>query len=1262
MPVSGLLKAPFFAQTPIKCDSMDVKAVVQQGNQRVGVFMSGSSTNVADVDRIEDDIRERMGVCPSFFFSATDSPKIMEGLWLQTQAAYLDNPLPSLFKEKLFAYLSRFCDIPYCLARHCAFLLGRGHVAGDAACEPLAHEEVLQLVQQPLPTVAELDARLSTLAAVDGPLDAWPEAGSSLETDLLICSVPVFLRRSDAGQCQAELRRVLGATAYNQLLMLMAFIRTAHFWTENHPDLGFEEDLQQLLAEQQALAQWISYYPARVNEELQQRTSDELTQLRIAHSEFEQSQRRLQAIFDHTDQFLGLLSPDGILLDANCSWCESVGVRKSEVTSQPLWEGPWWSHSPQLKQRLRRAIEQAAAGVSDRFEAMYPNRDGVNIAVDFSISPVRDEAGKIILLVPEGHDITERKRAEQTVREREQFTRRIINNMFAFVGVMDLDGTLIEANEAPLKAAGITFDDVYGKKFWDCYWWNYSPDIQRGLMDACERARAGEIVRYDVPVRMAEEKLMMVDFQLAPARDDQGKMTHLIPSGVDITDRKQAESEVRRLNEDLEQRIAERTSELQRLAKVFTDSVNAIVITDVSGCVVDMNSAAERQYGGTRNELIGQSIKGLVPPEKHAQCDELMSRCLRLEEIRSVESQQVTKDGRRLHVLLSLSRLSDESGRPIGIATFSEDISQQRAAARALRVKDHAIHSAIMGIAFGDLNGVITYVNPAFVKMFGYDNKSEIVGRSNTELTSEASVIDEIMVSVKSRGFWSGEDLAKKQDGTSFPIELAVSLIEDESNKPIGMVATFIDISQRKQAEGNLLRMSKVFTDAADAIFIKDLTGRVVDMNAAAERQYGWTRDELIGQSIKKIVPPEEHQRRDELMARCLRGEEVRSVEVTRITKSRRVLPVLLTLSLLLDDNGQATGMATISEDITERKQAEDELRNRQERLSSILNAAADAIFTVDHKGIINEVNAATIEMFGYAEEELLDQNISRLMSPPYPDEYGNSTDRHLQDFVALGNDVIGRRKDGSTFPANLAVSEVAHYDLFTTIIRDVSTLRRLERDVIGIAEDEQRRIGQDLHDSVQQELAGLSMLSQTLLDNLGEDRQKHQAGMTELRDLASKLVNGISRTQQEVRSISKELVPMLLTGQGLMDTLRELASRTDEIDGITCAFKCEEPVEIADDLTAVHLYRIAQEATANALKHGRAEHILIALVADHGQPVLQVADDGIGFDHSQPREGMGLKTMLYRARLINAAINLDPVDGGGTLVTCRIVGGDDVG
>ncbi|TWU46839.1 chemotaxis protein CheB [Rubripirellula reticaptiva] len=138
-------------------------------------------------------------------------------------------------------------------------------------------------------------------------------------------------------------------------------------------------------------------------------------------------------------------------------------------------------------------------------------------------------------------DITERKVRELDIAEREAHLRRVIDNQLGFVGVLDLDGTLLEANATALLAAGLNRDEVIGKKFWDCYWWNYDEDVTKRLHDSCQLALAGEDVRYDAVIRVAGDARTAIDFMIRPVRDAEGRITHLIPSGVDISERKQTE-------------------------------------------------------------------------------------------------------------------------------------------------------------------------------------------------------------------------------------------------------------------------------------------------------------------------------------------------------------------------------------------------------------------------------------------------------------------------------------------------------------------------------------------------------------------------------------------------------------------------------------------------------------------------------------------------------------------------------------------------
>ena len=250
---------------------------------------------------------------------------------------------------------------------------------------------------------------------------------------------------------------------------------------------------------------------------------------------------------------------------------------------------------------------------------------------------------------------------------------------------------------------------------------------------------------------------------------------------------------------------------------------------------------------------------------------------------------------------------------------------------------------------------------------------------------------------------------------------------------------------------------------------------------------------------------------------------------------------------------------------------------------------------------------------------------------------------------IGIGREVEGRRKDGSTFPVDLAVSEVGHLKLFTGILRDISRRKELEREVVEIASLEQRRIGQDLHDSVSQELTALSMLAGDLAETLRSDPSNGS-------QLVERMVQGLQRSQQELRAVMRGLLPVAVDAEGLMAALSDLANRTQQEGKVTCVFDCPKPVLVEDNLIATHLYLIAQEAVHNAVKHARCQNIRISVESDH-LLVLRVQDDGIGIP-DQPTEnhgGLGLRIMRNRAAIIRATLTIEPAKPAGTVVTCAL-------
>lgn len=155
----------------------------------------------------------------------------------------------------------------------------------------------------------------------------------------------------------------------------------------------------------------------------------------------------------------------------------------------------------------------------------------------------------------------------------------------------------------------------------------------------------------------------------------------------------------------------------------------------------------------------------------------------------------------------------------------------------------------------------------------------------------------------------------------------------DSDGNPLRVSGTVFDITDRKRAEEKLLQMSKVFMESIDPIFIRDLEGRIVDVNKAAEETYGWSREQLIGKAIKTVVPPERHERMDELHERCKRGEKIENVEALYRKKSGEVVPILLSLSLLTDNKGELVGIASITKNLSDLKRTEEMLRAKTEAL-----------------------------------------------------------------------------------------------------------------------------------------------------------------------------------------------------------------------------------------------------------------------------------------------------------------------------------------
>lgn len=362
---------------------------------------------------------------------------------------------------------------------------------------------------------------------------------------------------------------------------------------------------------------------------------------------------------------------------------------------------------------------------------------------------------------------------------------------------------------------------------------------------------------------------------------------------------------------------------------------------------------------------------------------------------------------------------------------------------------------------------------------------------------------------------------------------------------------------------------------------------------------------------------------------------------------------------------------AELEEVVSHRTQA---LREKHEHLEAIWNSAFDAIITIDINGMIETANRAAEKMFGYSHSEMIGQNVAMLMPSPYRDEH----DGYLQHYRETGRarilnvprELVARRKDGTTFPIDLSVTQVDHSEYYTGVIRDISERKRLQEHVLESAAEEQRRIGLELHDGTGQELTGLSLVAGTLLNLMDavpakeqnglRVRQLDEASFTRMCDIAKRLNEKIDKANRLVHELSHGIMPVQIDAEALRSALTELVASIHAPPKVSCRFHCPLSVMAPNTTTATHLYRIAQEAVNNAIKHSQADEISISLWQTDNQIVLEVSDNGIGIDAvdsraAVPRKdgGMGLRTMQYRAGMIGGTLQVERRETGGTLVRC---------
>jgi PAS domain S-box-containing protein len=685
---------------------------------------------------------------------------------------------------------------------------------------------------------------------------------------------------------------------------------------------------------------------------------------------------------------------------------------------------------------------------------------------------------------------------------------------------------------------------------------------------------------------------------------------------------------------------------------------DAIVVVNVDGEIVLLNLRAEKEFGYRRDELVGQRVKNIIP--------EGFAERLIADGTRSAAdalAQQIgtgieligrRKDGTEFPIEIMLSPLESPEG--ILVTAAIRDISVRKAAETHLAQMEGRyrglLEAAPDAMVVVNVGGEIVLLNVRAEKEFGY-RRDELVGQRVKNIIpkgfAERIISDGTRSAAEALAQQIGtgiELIGRRKDGTEFPIEIMLSPLE--SSEGILVTAAIRDISARKAAETHLAQMEGRYRGlleaAPDAMVVVKPAGEIVLLNVQAEKQFGYKRDELVGQRVKNIIPEGFAERiisdGTRSAAEALAQQIGTGIELIGRRKDGTEFPIEIMLSPLESPEGILVTAAI--RDISVRKAAETHLAQMEGRYRGLLEAAPDAMVVVNVGGEIVLLNVRAEKEFGYSRDELVGQKVKNIIPEGFAErliaDALRSTADALAQQIGTGIELTAQRKDGSEFPIEIMLSPLESADgiLVTAAIRDITERKRAEAHLLqkieelNVSNEELGKFAYIASHDLQEPLRMVASYTQLLSRRY---KGKLDAEADEFIAFAVDGANRMQRLIQDLLAYSR----VGTKGKDLLDTsseealqqaLRNLRTAIEESGAVVTHDPL--PTVLADEMQLTQMF---QNLVGNAIKYQNAgvPQVHISVARNGEKWIFSVQDNGLGIDPQYFERIFGMFQRLHK-------------------------------